>query len=137
VYGKNSGCGGTLEWVRYNIPHQQSSNIQVRTHCRWSKYLASLQLAAERRAASDNGVPCAVQDAQGFWGCSNFKAECDYRESVPARHLSPQLAFEIISPTTFEARLHLLRLPVATWPLSSTCRAAVHPQLGCSSNTSV
>ena len=46
-----------------------------------------------------------MQDAQGFWGCSNFKSECDYRESVPARHLSPQLAFEIISPTTFQARL--------------------------------
>lgn len=45
-----------------------------------------------------------MQDAQGFWGCSNWRGECDYRESVPARHLSPQLAFEIVSPTTFQAR---------------------------------
>lgn len=64
-----------------------------------------MQMVQPMQQSSRKTFPCCMQDAQGFWGCSNFKSECDYRESVPARHLSPQLAFEIMSPTTFQARL--------------------------------
>lgn len=121
VYGKNTGCGGTLEWVRFNVQHQ-ASNVQVRQtteprrlspyptmsySCTCLQHVIALQDQHQRWTEETRVIRLAavatMQEAQGFWGCSNWRGECDYRESVPARHLSPQVAFEIISPRTFQA----------------------------------
>lgn len=60
--------------------------------------------AHQRTVKHGSNSVCAVQDYQGFWACCS--RSCGYKESAPARRLTPTFTLEATSDKAFKVHYH-------------------------------